>query len=94
MRGQEYSYAVDWWGLGCILFECLLGRVPFRKNDEEPPASYLSPLGLNKANDTSKFCIIEYYTSHGIECLMNPNIRRGGDLSGSWMLLPRDSWMR
>ncbi|ORY34907.1 kinase-like domain-containing protein [Naematelia encephala] len=34
---SEYSYAVDWWALGCIIFEGLIGRVPFRKEDGEPP---------------------------------------------------------
>jgi protein-serine/threonine kinase len=45
VKGQEYSYAVDWWGLGCIIFECLLGRVPFRKDDEEPPVSFTCRIG-------------------------------------------------
>ncbi|KAK8849516.1 hypothetical protein IAR55_004850 [Kwoniella newhampshirensis] len=30
----EYSYAVDWWALGCIIMEGLTGRVPFRKREE------------------------------------------------------------
>ena len=29
MRGHSYSYSVDYWSLGCILFEFLAGYPPF-----------------------------------------------------------------
>jgi len=29
LRGKPYSYAVDYWSLGCILFEFLAGFPPF-----------------------------------------------------------------
>nr|XP_031859711.1 uncharacterized protein CI109_004783 [Kwoniella shandongensis]KAA5526783.1 hypothetical protein CI109_004783 [Kwoniella shandongensis] len=35
VRRGEYSYAVDWWGLGCIIVEGLTGKVPFRKREDE-----------------------------------------------------------
>lgn len=28
LRGKQYSYSVDYWSLGCILFEFLCGRLP------------------------------------------------------------------
>ncbi|WVQ89462.1 hypothetical protein IAS59_003222 [Cryptococcus gattii] len=37
VKRGDYSYAVDWWALGCIVFEGVVGRVPFRKGDEDPP---------------------------------------------------------
>ncbi|WWC92991.1 uncharacterized protein L201_007955 [Kwoniella dendrophila CBS 6074] len=37
VKRNDYSYAVDWWALGCIVLEGLVGRVPFRKAEEEPP---------------------------------------------------------
>ncbi|WVQ96142.1 hypothetical protein IAU59_003245 [Kwoniella sp. CBS 9459] len=36
VKRAEYSYAVDWWALGCIVLEGLVGRVPFRKSEDEP----------------------------------------------------------
>ncbi|OCF46086.1 AGC protein kinase [Kwoniella heveanensis CBS 569] len=36
VKRAEYSYAVDWWALGCIVLEGLVGRVPFRKAEDEP----------------------------------------------------------
>lgn len=27
VKRAEYSYAVDWWALGCIVLECMIGRV-------------------------------------------------------------------
>lgn len=29
LRGAEYNHSVDYWSLGCILFECLSGYPPF-----------------------------------------------------------------
>ncbi|KAJ2234541.1 hypothetical protein IWW45_003330 [Coemansia sp. RSA 485] len=30
---QGYSFSVDWWSLGVVMFECIYGRRPFRKQD-------------------------------------------------------------
>ena len=30
LGGEGYNGAVDWWSLGCIMFEMLVGRFPFR----------------------------------------------------------------
>ncbi|KAJ2848886.1 hypothetical protein J3B02_003873, partial [Coemansia erecta] len=30
---QGYSFSVDWWSLGVVMFECIYGRRPFRKRD-------------------------------------------------------------
>lgn len=35
VRGLEYTYAIDWWALGCIILECLVGRVPFKSEKDE-----------------------------------------------------------
>ncbi|KAK1923484.1 kinase-like domain-containing protein, partial [Papiliotrema laurentii] len=37
VKRGEYSYAVDWWALGCIVLEGMIGRAPFRTEDDEPP---------------------------------------------------------
>ncbi|XP_074653790.1 protein kinase C iota type-like [Tubulanus polymorphus] len=29
LRGEEYSFSVDWWALGILMFEMLAGRSPF-----------------------------------------------------------------
>ena len=33
LEGKEYSYAVDWWTLGCLGYEMLTGVSPFRGDD-------------------------------------------------------------
>lgn len=38
IKRNHYTYAIDWWALGCIVCECLTGRVPFRGHDDESNA--------------------------------------------------------
>lgn len=35
IKGQRYSFSPDWWGLGCILFEMVEGKAPFRARKEK-----------------------------------------------------------
>lgn len=35
IKRNHYTYAIDWWALGCIVCECLTGRVPFRSSGDE-----------------------------------------------------------
>ena len=35
LRGKPYSYSVDYWSLGCILFEFLAGFPPFSGSTPE-----------------------------------------------------------
>nr|KAJ3420716.1 hypothetical protein HK105_005349 [Polyrhizophydium stewartii] len=32
--GKRYTYAVDWWALGVVMFECFYGIKPFRGEDD------------------------------------------------------------
>lgn len=29
LAGGQYSYAIDWWAVGIILYELIFGRTPF-----------------------------------------------------------------
>ncbi|KAJ9155258.1 Non-specific serine/threonine protein kinase [Pleurostoma richardsiae] len=41
LRGEEYDYTVDYWSLGCMLFEALTGFPPFAGNSPEETWSNL-----------------------------------------------------
>lgn len=35
VKNERYTFSPDWWGLGCILYEMIEGRAPFRARKEK-----------------------------------------------------------
>ncbi|VDD96224.1 unnamed protein product [Enterobius vermicularis] len=35
VKNEKYSYGVDWWGLGCLIYEMIEGKAPFRQRKEK-----------------------------------------------------------
>ncbi|KAF7992763.1 hypothetical protein HCN44_005107 [Aphidius gifuensis] len=53
LRGEDYSFSVDWWALGVLLFEMLAGRSPFdiagaSENPDQNTEDYLFQVILQK----------------------------------------------
>lgn len=42
VRGESYSFIVDFWSIGIIMYEMLFGEVPFGKNMDDPLDIYVS----------------------------------------------------
>ncbi|KAJ8269771.1 hypothetical protein COCON_G00123780 [Conger conger] len=34
IQNESYSFSLDWWGLGCLVFEMIQGQSPFRRRKE------------------------------------------------------------
>uniref|UniRef100_A0A183CK97 G protein-coupled receptor kinase n=1 Tax=Globodera pallida TaxID=36090 RepID=A0A183CK97_GLOPA len=35
VKNERYAYGVDWWGLGCLIYEMIEGKAPFRQRKEK-----------------------------------------------------------
>ncbi|KAK0397142.1 hypothetical protein QR680_002003 [Steinernema hermaphroditum] len=35
VKNERYSYGVDWWGVGCLIYEMIEGKAPFRQRKEK-----------------------------------------------------------
>lgn len=35
VKNERYTFGPDWWGLGCIIYEMIEGRAPFRARKEK-----------------------------------------------------------
>ena len=35
VKNERYGFGVDWWGLGCVIFELISGQGPFRQRREK-----------------------------------------------------------
>ena len=35
VKNERYTFGPDWWGLGCIMYEMIEGRAPFRARKEK-----------------------------------------------------------
>lgn len=51
LSDEGYDNSVDWWSLGCVMYEMLVGKAPFRI----PKGSYLSA-DLYKKNNYTRIC--------------------------------------
>ena len=70
LSDDGYDYSVDWWSLGCVMYEMLVGKAPFRI----PKGSYLTAELYKK-----KITIPEFVTDEAkdlISSLLVPNPKK------------------
>ena len=73
VKGLKYGYAVDWWALGCLVFEMVAGKAPFKgKNRNKLHHAILNTKLKMPGHLTSECCSL----IKGLLC-RNPERRLG-----------------
>ena len=77
IKNETYMFAIDWWGLGCVIYEMIAGRPPFREKKERVNKDTLDDRVLHKQQQYSaKFnAQASFICSHLLE--KNPADRLG-----------------
>lgn len=57
VRNEKYTFSPDWWGMGCIIYEMIEGRAPFRARKEKVKREEVERrVKEDKELFTDKFC--------------------------------------
>ncbi|XP_031196944.1 G protein-coupled receptor kinase 4 isoform X2 [Mastomys coucha] len=54
IKHEKYTFSPDWWGLGCLIYEMIAGRSPFRKYKEKVSREELERRVKNETEEYSE----------------------------------------
>ncbi|KAG7195244.1 uncharacterized protein KQ657_003770 [Scheffersomyces spartinae] len=78
LKGEEYDFAVDWWSLGCVIYDMMVGKPPFTGRSHKIITDKVL---------TSKLKLPFYFTKDAkdlLNKLLNKNPLKRFDVDGKW----------
>lgn len=78
LKGEEYDYLVDWWSLGCVIFDMMSGKPPFTGNSHK---AIQDKIIKNKINFPFYFSLD---AKDLLNKLLNKNINKRFQVDSNW----------
>lgn len=73
---QGYGTETDLWSLGCVLYECLIGKPPFSSSDPDPLLTAWNVLHYEEHFQFPRECPLSSEAEDLIRCLLTDSDRR------------------
>lgn len=88
LRGEEYDFAVDWWSLGCVIYDMMVGKPPFTGRSHK---------AITDKVLTSKLKLPFYFSMDAkdlLNKLLNKNPAKRFDVDGKWQAFQKHRFFR
>lgn len=90
LRGEPYLFGVDWWLLGCVVYDMMSGNPPFTGNNHKQIADKITK-AKNKLRFPPHF---GPDTQDMLRRLLNRNVSKRWDVDGRWDEFQRHRFFR
>ena len=83
---KNHSFPVDWWGLGCVLFEMIAGKAPFGDTDKMSKFEIFN--NINAKNPS-----VPFFTNKQLKSLINGLLVKDPNSRMNWKHVQSHPWL-